>query len=149
MKRQTFGALVSSTVLVPVLVLTGCGSSSGSTAAAGSAGTVSLDEHANNTTVRVGVGATVRIALHSTYWSPVTSSAPELVEPVGTPTAMATATSPACRPGSGCGTVTTTFLTRGAGSARLTATRTTCGEALLCAPDQRTFTVTVQVANGG
>ncbi|MGF1431571.1 hypothetical protein [Kitasatospora sp. LaBMicrA B282] len=104
--------------------------------------TLDLSDHADHATVRTTVGATVRVTLHSTYWSAASSSAPDVLAPSGSPTSVP---SPGCVPGAGCGTVSTAFTARAAGTAVLTATRTTCGEALACAPDQRTYTVTVTV----
>ncbi|MEV4561338.1 hypothetical protein AB0K51_30735 [Kitasatospora sp. NPDC049285] len=133
-----------------LVALTGCGSTATSapgTSAAGSTAatagrTVALDESADRTRITVGPGTTVRVDLHSTYWSAVTSSAPDRLAPAGAP---ATSASPSCRPGAGCGTVTTAFTALAAGSARLTAQRTSCGEAKPCPPDQQTFTVDVEV----
>lgn len=129
------------------LGLAGCASTAPSTAGAGpssppSPAVVALDEHANHTTVKVGVGSTVRIALHSTYWSNLTSSAPQLLQPSGTPSASA---DPSCHPGGGCGTLIGTFQARTAGTAQLTAERTSCGEAMACSPDQRSYTVTITI----
>lgn len=103
-----------------------------------------LDEKANHTTVRATVGGTVRVQLHSTYWSTVSSSAPQLLGLA----AVNSTPSPSCRPGGGCATVTSTFLARQAGTAQLTADRTSCGEAKPCAPDEQHFTVTVEVSAG-
>ncbi|MFF2080109.1 hypothetical protein ACFVXG_35780 [Kitasatospora sp. NPDC058162] len=134
-----------------LLALAGCGSTHASTAASGPAPTitavttpaaVTADEKADHTTVKVAVGATVSVELHATYWSPATSSAPEVLSPAGAPT---TVPSPSCRPGGGCGTVTTSFTARTAGTAHLTASRTVCGEALNCSPDQRSYDVTIEV----
>ncbi|MDH6114847.1 uncharacterized protein YceK [Kitasatospora sp. MAP12-15] len=129
-----------------LLALAGCGSTAtvtaGSPSTAPSPAVVALDEHANHTTVDVAVGATIRIDLHSTYWSGVTSSATQLVQPIYTPSSSL---SPSCRPGGGCGTVSSSFVARTAGSAQLTSQRSSCGEAMPCAPDQRTFTVTIKV----
>ncbi|MFE2288695.1 hypothetical protein ACFXDJ_31580 [Streptomyces sp. NPDC059443] len=136
-----------------LLGLAGCASTdpttvtatAGSPAATGSpAGpaVVVLDEQANHTTVKVGPGTTIRIDLHSTYWSGASSSAPQTVRPAGAPSS---GPSPSCRPGGGCGTVSTTFTTGAPGTAELTSGRTSCGEAKPCAPDQQTYTVTVQV----
>ncbi|MGW3232206.1 hypothetical protein [Kitasatospora sp. NPDC001095] len=131
-----------------LLTLTGCASTGtgpstpATTSATPGPATVTVDEHADRTTVRIAVGATLTLALHSTYWSPATSSAPEVLAPDGVPS---TAPSPSCRPGGGCGTVTADFTARAAGTARLTATRTSCGEALNCPPEQRTYEVTVDV----
>jgi hypothetical protein len=52
-----------------------------------------------------------------------------------------------CVPGEGCGTVTETYRAIRDGSGAINAGRTTCGEALLCAPSQRTYTVRVVVAH--
>ncbi|MFC6599119.1 hypothetical protein [Kitasatospora paranensis] len=136
--------------------LTGCGpkdatahvAPAGSSPAAGSAGpatsppTTTLDEQANHSTVTVKVGSTIRIVLHSTYWSAVTSSAPHLLAPTAAPSVSAA--SP-CPPGGGCGTLTQTFLARAAGPVELTAQRTSCGEAKPCLPDQRTLAITVDI----
>ncbi|MFJ3220187.1 hypothetical protein ACIPLC_30245 [Kitasatospora sp. NPDC086801] len=101
-----------------------------------------LDEHADGTAVRVAPGTVVRVELHSTYWSPAADDNPRTLRP----TATATATATACRPGGGCGQVTAGFLAAAPGTARLSAHRTTCGEALACPPGQRAFTVTVTVS---
>jgi hypothetical protein len=103
--------------------------------------TLVLDEHANGTTVRVAVGSTVRIELHSTYWPQASSSATNVVQPTGS---SVTGT-PGCVPGGGCGVVTSTFVARSTGSARLTAERPVCGEAMPCPPEWQKFTVTVEV----
>ncbi|SOB85834.1 hypothetical protein [Streptomyces sp. 1331.2] len=138
-----------------LLALTGCASTgtrpsatttlspaAPSSPAVPSPAVVTVDEHADHTTVKAAVGSTVSVGLHSTYWSAATSSAPDVLAPSGTPT---TAPSPSCRPGGGCGTVTTTFTAHAPGTARLTATRTICGEALQCPPEQGSYEVTVEV----
>lgn len=129
-----------------LLALTGCAATASNTSAPGTSvpapAVLAVDEHAGGSTLKAAVGTTLTLALHSTYWSAATSSAPDVVAPTGTPT---TAPSPSCRPGGGCGTVTTTFTAHAPGTAHLTATRTSCGEARECPPDQRTYEVTVEV----
>ncbi|MER7674545.1 hypothetical protein ABTY61_39630 [Kitasatospora sp. NPDC096128] len=132
-----------------LLALAGCGSTHTTAAASAPTATalttpaaVTADEKADRTTVKVAVGATVSVELHATYWSAATSSAPDVLSPAGAPT---TVPSPSCRPGGGCGTVTTSFTARTAGTAHLTASRTVCGEALNCSPDQRIYDVTIEV----
>ncbi|MDJ0386224.1 hypothetical protein [Streptomyces sp. G-G2] len=131
-----------------ILGLGGCaptttpGSPSSPPTSLSSPAVVVLDERANHSTVSVGLGATIRIDLHSTYWSGVTSSAAQSVQQTGTPSSSPSAS---CRPGGGCGTVSTTFTTRATGATDLTSQRTSCGEAKPCAPDQQTYTVTIQV----
>ncbi|MFD4656309.1 hypothetical protein ACFWP2_11850 [Kitasatospora sp. NPDC058444] len=131
-----------------LLTLAGCASTGtgpsapAATSAAPGPATVTVDEHADHTTLKAAVGATVTLVLHSTYWSAATSSAPDVLTPDGAPT---TTPSPSCRPGGGCGAVTASFTARAPGTARLTATRTSCGEALNCPPEQRGYEVTVEV----
>ncbi|MFD4535285.1 hypothetical protein ACFWNL_08510 [Kitasatospora sp. NPDC058397] len=120
----------------------GCSSNTGPAAPGPPAPTaLVLDEHADGTTVRVAPGTVVRVELHSTYWSPAAGDSPRTLRP----TATATTPAPSCRPGGGCGRVTAGFLAASPGTARLSAHRTTCGEALACPPGQRAFTVTVTV----
>ena len=49
-----------------------------------------------------------------------------------------------CVPGQGCGTVTTHYVARSLGLIHLRATRTSCGEALRCAPSAGLWTVTIR-----
>ncbi|GAB2701032.1 hypothetical protein [Kitasatospora kifunensis] len=116
-----------------------------STPPASTAPLVALSEPANGTTVTVPAGATVRLVLHSTYWAAPQSSAPDRLAAVGAPRSSPSA-GPGCHPGSGCGTVSADFLARAAATVRLTSTRSSCGEALLCRPGQRDFTVTVVIS---
>ncbi|PYC77991.1 hypothetical protein C7C46_16735 [Streptomyces tateyamensis] len=137
--------------LAALFTLASCGSSAPSASVSVSSSPSSpvavspplgLDEHANGTTVRVAAGGTVVVTLHSAYWSALTSSAPAVLAPAGSPS-----TSPGtCPPGGGCGTVTAVFRASSPGTAQLTASRTSCGEALACAPDQRSYQVTVTVS---
>ncbi|MFJ1796342.1 hypothetical protein [Kitasatospora griseola] len=134
--------------LLALVALSGCGSATTTSTSTApgehpTPGPVVLDESADRTRITVAPGTTVRTELHSTYWSPATSTDPGLLAPAGQPT---TAAAPSCRPGSGCGTVTTAFTARTAGSARLTAHRTSCGEARPCPPGQQDYTVDVDIA---
>lgn len=106
---------------------------------------VTLDEHASGSTVTLSVGSTLQVTLHSTYWQPPTSSAVAVLRPVGTATPSVTPTASGCHPGSGCGTLSARFTALRSGTTTVTASRTSCGEAMACTPAQRTFTVTVQV----
>jgi hypothetical protein len=102
-----------------------------------------LTEEANGSTVTVITYATVHVILHSTYWTfqPVSDSRVlgVLREPVITPDASVRI------PGTGSGTITLDLRAVGPGQATLSASRETCGEALRCAEDQRTYSVTIIV----
>jgi hypothetical protein len=110
------------------------------------ASAVQLSEGANQTTITVARGSTITVVLHSTYWT---------IDPPGGPVLVATGTQSfapgqGCGPtvpGSGCGTVTLIVRAAAAGTAVITANRTSCGEALRCTPDQSTWRVTVGVTS--
>ena len=100
-----------------------------------------IDDTANGSTLYAHVGDTVRVTLHSTYWEmdPPATSALRASD-----TAVAASLGPI--PGTGTGTVVTSYLIVHSGSAKITAHRTSCGEALLCPPDMRTYVVSIAVA---
>lgn len=150
----------SSVSLVAAVViaasLAGCGSSGTSaspssvavtraptSSLAATTATVTITEKDRGRTVRVRAGQRLRVVLNSTYWTmkPVTHW--QVLAPDGNPV-----TSPepsGCVPGGGCGSVTAVYDAVGPGSAELTATRTSCGEAMGCAASDATWMVTVLV----
>jgi hypothetical protein len=107
---------------------------------------VQVDETANNTTVRVPVGARVRLLLHSDYWTVRGSSSPDVLAQDG-PTNQLPRTSRGCPPGVGCNPLETFFAARAPGTAVVSATRTTCGEAMRCTGSQGSYQVTVVVTS--
>ncbi len=122
-------------------------SAPGSPAGAPSPGSpVVLDEHAAGRTVTVGVGRVVELDLHSTYWSAPHDSAERVLVPLGTPAGVPGTN---CHPGSGCGVMRARYTAERAGTATLTAQRSSCGEAMACPPGSRTFTVSVHVVMAG
>jgi hypothetical protein len=106
-------------------------------------GVVVLDEHANKTTVRVVVGVDVVLQLHSTYWMNFGSSQPAVVRANGEPSVQPAPSQ--CVPGGGCGLEQATFTAVRAGTAVLSASRTSCGEALACGPAASHYRVTILV----
>lgn len=134
---------------------TGCGTSSGTPVTAKtsphSTGVPSatkrtgepvvLDEHANGKVVHVRVGTTIELLLHSSYWRIHRSTRPAILAPQGQPTQLPV--TPTCAPGIGCNPVREMFLARAPGTAVLSASRTTCGEALRCGPQNSRYRVTV------
>jgi hypothetical protein len=105
--------------------------------------TVKVDESANGSTVKLARGDHLEVTLHSTYWQFNGSDDQAVIAADGNPRTGPGSNCPTY-PGSGCGTVTQTFTAGKAGAAKITATRTTCGEALACSPPQH-YSVTVQV----
>lgn len=98
-------------------------------------------ESANGGTVHLRQGDRLEVTLHSTYWMFNGSSNTSVVVAEG-PAVISPASSQ-CVPGGGCGTVEMTFDVVGAGVADVTASRTSCGEALLCTGSQGSYKLTV------
>jgi hypothetical protein len=87
----------------------------------------------NGTTMALHRGDTLTVTLHSTYWTIEGSSKPTVLVAQGpATTAGEPPSSKRCVPGQGCGTVTESFTAVGDGTADVTASRTTCGEAMRC-----------------
>jgi hypothetical protein len=106
---------------------------------------VTATESDNGRTIVLRRGGSLTVVLHSTYWTIAGSSAPRVLSERGRPVTTPAPPSAHCVPGQGCGTVTARFLAVGDGRADVTASRTTCGEALMCAPNQRSYVLHVVV----
>jgi hypothetical protein len=100
-------------------------------------GAIALSEASAGRTFQIHRGDRVVLSLHNTYW--------HIVLPVGrilTQTGaqkVAPAPQGTCRPSVGCGIVQATFIASATGSTELTASRTTCGEAMACPPGQGSY----------
>ena len=93
-------------------------------------------------TLTASVGARIRVVLHSTYWQFADGSS-QAIKQLGDPRVVPDLT--VSVPGSGAGTVTVEYQAIAPGQATIQASRTSCGEALLCAEDQRAWQVTIIV----
>jgi hypothetical protein len=102
-----------------------------------------VDDTANGSTIHVRVGDLVQVTLHSTYWQMNTLTSAAVQERVSD--VVASPAAPGRVPGIGAGTVVTSYVARSSGSAQITAHRTSCGEALQCAPDKQSYAVTIAV----
>jgi len=109
-----------------------------------SAPVVRAGERQNNKTVTLRKGQRLQVVLHSTYWQFHGSTDRAVLMPSGRPRARPRLSG--CVPGGGCGTVTAVYLAATAGTADVTASRTTCGEALGCTPAASRYTLHVRVA---
>jgi hypothetical protein len=108
----------------------------------GNGDSVVVDEHNNHRTVTLATGQRLELDLHNLYWNVQGSQASELLSQDG-PTQTRTPAPGGCPPGVGCGLLRSTFTARQAGATTVTASRTTCGEALRCTGDQGTYRLTV------
>lgn len=104
-----------------------------------------LNENSANKTYSVKVGATFHLVLHSTYWSlaSIASSAP--IKSLGNPKPTTSSPGPANPPGMGTGTLDWTLKAVRRGTYALTASRTSCGEALRCTGNQGSYLVRIRV----
>lgn len=134
------------------LLAAGCASSAASVAGPGTpsstssaAAVVVVRDDANGKTVNVQVGTTVELILSSTYWSVAGPSAPTVLRQAGNTTVLPRPTNCPNIPGLGCAPVRTDFTAVAPGTSSIKAERTTCGEAMPCAPNQKHFAVTVVV----
>lgn len=137
-----------------VLLAAGCASASASASPAGhgtpagspsAAGLVVVRDDANGKTVNVPAGATVELILSSSYWKVSGSSAPAVLRQDGASTLLPLPTTCPHVPGQGCAPLQTNFTALTSGTSTVTASRTSCGEAMHCAPGQEHFAVTVVV----
>lgn len=128
-----------------VLLVFGLGGlvASQSGAAPKRAGTVTVTFGDKGSTVYLHTGETLRVVLDSTYWSMHPSSNADVLPARGAVTVVPRLRG--CVPGQGCGTVTATFRASAPGSATLSASRVSCGEALRCTMGNGSFYVTVRV----
>jgi hypothetical protein len=91
------------------------------------------------------VGQHLELVLGSTYWTVRGSSLPAVLKQDGPSHLMTRPPGCGTIPGIGCVPIRTDFSAVGAGTAVITASRTSCGEAMRCMPSQQHFTLTVVV----
>ena len=107
-------------------------------------GTVAVADANDGQTVTLHPGNHLQVVLASTYWQFQPSSDPSVLRAEGSP---ATSPSPGCVPGAGCGTAAATFTAVAPGHATIVATRTSCGEAMLCQGSAGHYQIEVVVAS--
>jgi hypothetical protein len=103
-----------------------------------------LDDRDNHHAVSVHVGQTVELTLASTYWT-IGGPSGTALGATGPERKTPNYTKPGCHGGSGCGTDVRDFKAVRTGTSGISATRSTCGEALRCPDDKSRFFVTVHV----
>ena len=127
-----------------LLVAAGCTSAAGSaTRHRARPATKMISERDKGTTVALHVGDHLKLVLTNTYWEIHAASDAVVLRSDGQPV-----TKPklqGCVPGAGCGTTTETFTAAKAGKATVSASRTTCGEALRCTGGNGEYKVSVVV----
>ena len=135
----SLAAAAAATALVSVTAA--CGTSHDP----GSRGMIVVRDHANGKTVHVRVGQRVELILSSDYWRLHGSSSQAVLTQDGKVRFLPRPKDCPNIPGLGCIPFETTFKALSTGTAVITASRRTCGEALKCQPSQEHFKLTVIV----
>ena len=104
--------------------------------------TVRITERQNERTVTLRRGQLLRVVLHSTYWQFAKASDRSVLRLVRAPRVRP---APGCVAGSGCGTVTASYLAASRGTSTVGAERNSCGEAMGCTGDTGRYTVRIVV----
>jgi hypothetical protein len=128
--------------VVSTVTTAGCG-----TAASPGPGVIVVRADANGKAVSARAGDRIELILSSSYWHVTGISAPSVLRQDGPPVLLPRPRSCPDIPGLGCTPVRADFTAVTDGKAVITASRSTCGEALRCQPDQTRFTVIVAVRN--
>jgi hypothetical protein len=127
---------------IAALTAAGCGVAA---SAAGGPVVIVINDHANGGTVLAGRGDRVELILSSSYWDVAGSSSPRVLRQDGPAALMPRPSNCPTIPGLGCIPVRAYFTAVADGRAVITASRSSCGEAMPCMPDQTRFKVTVLV----
>ncbi len=106
---------------------------------------IQAGDNQNGKSVTMHPGQTLLVTLGSTYWTIQGSSDSLVLAPVDK--AVTTPQSCSAPPGSGCGTVSQEFRAVRAGTAQVTASRVSCGEAMRCVGPAGQYQLTVQVTS--
>jgi hypothetical protein len=104
-------------------------------------------DDANGKAVSARAGDRIELILSSSYWHLTGSPAPSVLRQDGPPVLLPRPSSCPDIPGLGCIPVRADFTALTDGKAVITASRSACGEARRCMPDQTRFTVMVVVRN--
>ena len=143
-------AVVAAVFAVSIMTSAGCGTTTASRASGPVAGgpmVIVVHDNANGKTVSARAGDRIELILSSSYWHVTGSSAASVLRQDGPPVLLSRPSNCPNIPGVGCTPVRAVFAVLTDGQAVITASRSACGEALRCRPNQTRFTVIVDVRN--
>jgi hypothetical protein len=136
---------VGAAVMASAILTASCGTATGANHLVPRV--IVVRDNANGRTVSVPAGETLELILSSSYWNVSGSSAPSVLRQQGATALLPRPSSCPDIPGLGCTPERTDFKALTGGKAVITASRTSCGEALRCVgpshPTQFTLTVVV------
>jgi hypothetical protein len=138
-----FSALVSVAFLASCGAAMTGGEASPSPGSTPEAGLIVATDSDNGKTFELHVGDRLEVKLGSTYWNFNESSDLSVLRLAGP---MAISPRPnGCVPGGGCGLAIASFAAVGTGSADVTASRSSCGEAMRCVGNAGSYRLSVVV----
>ena len=148
-RRHRLMAVVAAVSAVGIMTSAGCGTAAprASGPAASGPTVIVVRGDANGKVVSARAGDRIELILSSSYWHVTGSSAPRVLRQDGPPVLLPRPSHCPDIPGLGCVPVRADFTALTDGKAVITASRSTCGEALRCNPDQTRFKVMVAVRN--
>ena len=144
-QRHRLMAVAMAVSAVSIMTSAGCGAAASRGPGAGGPTVIVVRDDANGTAVSARAGDRIELILSSSYWHVSGSSAPGVLRQDGPPVLLPRPSSCPAIPGLGCNPVRAYFTALTDGKAVITASRSTCGEALRCKPDQTRFTVIIVV----
>jgi len=140
--RALTGLAASAAVAVAVA---GCGTAMSADHGPRPPATTVIRDSQNGKTVHLAVGDHLKLIMTSTYWNVHGSSSAAVLAQDGRSHLLPRPKTCPAIPGLGCVPFETTFTALANGTAVITASRRTCGEALACQPPQEHFKLTVVV----
>ena len=141
-QRHRLMTVVVAVSVISTMTAAGCGTAA---SRAGGPMVIVVRDDANGKSVSARAGDRIELILSSSYWHLTGSSAPSVLRQDGPPVLLSRPSSCPDIPGLGCIPVRADFTALTGGTAVITASRSACGEARPCMPDQTRFTVTVAV----
>ena len=141
-QRHRLAAAAALASAVSITMTAGCGTGA---FRSGGPTVIVVRDDANGTAVSARAGDRIKLILSSSYWDVAGSSAPRVLRQDGPPVLLSRPSHCPDIPGLGCTPVRVDFTALTAGQAVITASRSACGEALRCKPDQTRFIVNVVV----
>jgi hypothetical protein len=144
MRLRVAGVILLCAVCVGLMSCVERGASGGTTSSNMTFGVLAGDDQ-NGQSITLHPGQTLLVTLASTYWSIAGSSNANVLAAIGAPTTSPAPTGTCPVAGSGCGVVSETFRAVAVGTAQVTASRVSCGEAMRCTGANGHYQVTVHV----
>jgi len=146
-QRHRLTTVLAAVSVVAIMAAAGCGTAASGAGRPGAGPRViMLRNPANGKVVSARPGDRIELILSSSYWHVTGSSKTSVLRQDGRSVLLSRPRSCPDIPGLGCVPVRADFTALAEGKATIAATRSVCGEALRCRPDQMRFTVTVVVS---